>query len=113
MTRPEIQTMICKQCGMTHPPLSNGTRCPMAKHATSNGDEIDYGNFLANLQNIVASQIDIKKIIKPKNMFAKLTVEFMKLVENYEEESVPELWFADAGFNRGSINTIEKKVPNE
>jgi len=80
----------CSQCNLSHPPLPEGTRCPMAKHSTSDGEDIDYGNFLANLQNIVASQIDIKKIMKPKNMFAKLTFEFMKLVENYQEEKEEE-----------------------
>jgi len=79
---------ICNQCGLSHPPLPEGARCPMAKHLTTNGEDIDYGNFLTNLQNIVASQIDIKKIQKPKKMFAKLTVEFMKFVENYKEEII-------------------------
>lgn len=85
MTGLVLPSNKCNQCGLSHPPLAEGIRCPMAKYSTCDGKEIDYGNFLANLQNIVASQIDIKKIQKPKNMFAKLTVEFMKLVENYQE----------------------------
>ena len=88
MTGPIMPSNVCSQCGLSHPPLPEGARCPMAKHLTTDGENIDYGNFLANLQNIVASQIDIKKIQKPNSMFAKLTVEFMKLVENYEEKEV-------------------------
>lgn len=86
MPTPVLPNNKCKQCGLSHPPLPEGARCPMAKHSTTNGDVIDYGNFLTNIQNIVASQIDIKKIKKPKTMFAKLTVEFMKMVEGYEED---------------------------
>jgi hypothetical protein len=86
MTGIETVGNICSQCGLSHPPIPVGTMCPMAKHSTTSGEEIDYGNFLLNLKNIVTSQIDFKKIQKPKKMFAKLIVEFMKIVENYEEK---------------------------
>lgn len=86
MPRPTMPSNVCTQCGLSHPPLPAGARCPMSEHSTVEGENIDYGNFISNLQNIVASQIDSKKIKKPKVMFAKLIVDFMKLVENYEEK---------------------------
>ncbi|MBU0777911.1 hypothetical protein KKF82_06615 [Patescibacteria group bacterium] len=86
MSGPTMPSNVCQQCGLSHPPLPAGAKCPMVKQATVDGEDIDYGNFLANMQNIVASQVEIKKIRKPKEMFAKLIVEFMKLVENYEEK---------------------------
>lgn len=86
MTRPEIKTIVCKQCGLKHPFLPEGTKCPMVKQVTVDGEEVDYNNFLGNIRNIVASQIDFKKIKNPKKMFAKMIVEFMKAVESYQEE---------------------------
>ena len=85
MQEPIVPSTRCNQCGLLHPPILEGSKCPMAKHIDDSGQEIDYGNFLANLKNIVVSQIDIKKIKNPAKMFAKLIVEFMKMVEGYEE----------------------------
>lgn len=80
-----ISTVLCSQCNLYHPPLKEGQKCPMSKQKTVNGEEIDYGEFMSHLKNIVVSQIDKKEIKDPKKMFSELIIRFMEIVESYEE----------------------------
>jgi len=88
MNRPVIPSNKCHECGIFHPPILEGQKCPMAKQTTKDGsEEIEYNDILSNIRNILASHIDSKNITKVKKMFSKLIIEFMKIVENYKENS--------------------------
>lgn len=80
-----LPNVECPQCGFKHPKLPEGERCPMAKEKTKDGTDINYEQFMRNVRNIMSSQIQTKSIKDPNKMFASLTVEIMKLAENYEE----------------------------
>ena len=82
-----LPSMECKQCGLNHPMLPEGEKCPMAKEHTTDGSEINYEQFMRNIKNITSSQIKCKGIKDPNKMFAELTVQFMKMVEKYEESN--------------------------
>jgi len=81
----DLPMVECSQCGLSHPALPNGEKCPMAKEHTPDGKEINYEQFMRNVKNITSSQIQFKKIKDPDKMFAELTVAFMKIVESYKE----------------------------
>jgi hypothetical protein len=76
---------ICRECGYTHPPVSDGTRCPMAKDRSPLGEEIDYTGFIASLRNILTSQIQKKNIKDTKKFLGNIIVEILKTVEEYKE----------------------------
>ena len=86
---PELQPTQtqCPQCGMFHPPLVGGAKCPMAKSvAKETGESYDLNPFFATFKTILESQIDLRKI-KDINAFTKaLTVSIMKFCETYEEK---------------------------
>ncbi len=79
----------CSQCNMVHPPLRPGEKCPnaVAKALTQEGDDIsvDVNKYLVNLQNILMSQIDAKKIKDIKKLFGNITIEVTKFLESYTE----------------------------
>lgn len=79
----------CPQCGMMHPPLRPGEKCPnaMAKAMTEESEDfsLDIRRYLANLQNILMSQIDQKKIKDVKKLFQNITIEITKYLEDYTE----------------------------
>jgi hypothetical protein len=76
---------ICSQCGLSHPPVSPGEKCPMAKEKTSSGKVIDYNPFLGSIRNILSSQIEMKKIKDPEKIFGELTISITKFLEVYKE----------------------------
>jgi hypothetical protein len=80
----------CPQCGQLHPPVAEGTKCPMAKDkfvdATGNEVDVDVNKYLTNLKNIVVSQIESKGIKDPNKLFQQLTVSVMKFLEGYNDE---------------------------
>lgn len=79
---------ICPQCNMMHPPLM-GKKCPNAivKAMTEESDEIvvDVNKYLVNLQNILMSQIESKKIKDVNKLFQNITLETTKFLEEYKE----------------------------
>lgn len=79
---------VCPECNMMHPPLM-GKKCPNAvvKAMMEEGDEIvvDVNKYLVNLQNILMSQIDSKKIKDVKKLFENITLEIAKFLEEYKE----------------------------
>ena len=81
----DLSTPVCQQCGLSHPMLQPGEKCPMAKENSPTGEEINYNQFMINIKNIVSSQIQFNEIKDPNKMFAYLTVEFLKIAENYKE----------------------------
>lgn len=79
----------CPQCNMMHPPLRPGEKCPNAalKSMTEEGDDVsvDVNKYLVNLQNILMSQIEMKKIKDVKKLFENITIEVTKFLEGYKE----------------------------
>jgi len=76
---------ICSECGLIHPPLKPGEKCPNAP-IKIDGGEINLSNFFRDLKNICSSQIEIKKIKNPDILFKKITIEIAKFLENYKED---------------------------
>jgi hypothetical protein len=74
---------ICSQCGYSHPRIAEGKKCPMAKVKTESGKDINFGEFFANLKNILTSQIEKKKIEDTQKLFGKIIVEVTKITEEY------------------------------
>jgi len=75
----------CQQCGMIHPPLPQGERCPNATTKDEKGTVIDFTPLLSPLKNIVTSQIQLKKITNIKKFFGFVIVEMTKIIENYKD----------------------------
>ena len=79
--------ILCQDCGLLHPPLLNGIRCPSKKEKLSNGEEIDLSNFMLNMKNIVMNHIHKKDIKDYKKMLALILIKVTKSLENYVPET--------------------------
>lgn len=79
----------CPQCGIIHPPLPPGARCPMAsikvKTQDGNEKEVDINKFLVDLKNIIISQTDSKNIKDLEKLFKNIIIETTKYLESYKE----------------------------
>ena len=77
----------CSQCGIMHPPLNPGAKCPVAKVEVKEAGitEDNVTKFTIDLRNIAISQIESKGIKDGNKLFKYLTIEFMKILENYKE----------------------------
>jgi len=79
----------CPQCGMIHPPIPQGQKCPMANVKIKNekGEEkvIDVNKFMAQLKNIIVSQSEHRGIKDIEKMFKNIIVEVTKYLEGYKE----------------------------
>ena len=79
----------CPQCGMSHPPIQPGQKCPMAgvKQKDEKGVEktVDVNKFLTDLKNIIVSQSDQKGIKDIEKLFKNIIVEVTKYIEGYSE----------------------------
>lgn len=77
--------MSCPQCGLTHPPLQPGERCPMAKEKANDGSVIDTANFINQLKIICTNQIRKKDIKNHKKLFGQIIISVTKQLEEYQE----------------------------
>lgn len=78
----------CPDCGLIHPPIHPGQKCPMAPVKVKDGEEeklVDVNRFLVDLKNIIISQIDIKKITDIEGLFKNIIVEVTKYLEEYKK----------------------------
>jgi hypothetical protein len=76
---------VCQQCGFSHPTISDGSKCPMAKEKSPSGQVIEYEKFFSSLKNILTSQIQ-KKNIKDTNKFlGNIIIEIVKIAGEYKE----------------------------
>jgi hypothetical protein len=76
---------VCSQCGYSHPPIPEGSKCPMAKEKSPSGKVIEYEQFFSSLKNILTSQIQ-KKNIKDTNKFlGNIIIEIVKIAGEYKE----------------------------
>jgi len=75
----------CPQCGLMHPPVNPGEKCPMAPITTQDNTVVDPTNFLTKMKFIISNQLEQKSIKDPEKLFQHLTVELMKAMESYKE----------------------------
>jgi len=81
----EMSFSQCPQCGLSHPPIASGARCPMAKEKAPSGDVIDYNAFFKSLRDILTSQIHSKNIKDTKKFLGNILVRITKISEEYKE----------------------------
>lgn len=79
----------CPQCGMIHPPLQPGEKCPnvaLAGQESLGGlKEEDINKFLVDLRNIVISTMQKKNIQNGRKFFQTAIIKLTKELENYSE----------------------------
>jgi hypothetical protein len=77
----------CPQCGIMHPPLRVGEKCPVKKVEVVEAGlkEEDVTKLVIDLRNIAISQIESRGLKDGNKLFKHLTVEFMKALEAYSE----------------------------
>jgi hypothetical protein len=76
---------ICSSCGLSHPPIPQGTKCPMAKEKSPSGEEIKYESFFTSLKSILTSQIQTKNIKDTNKFLGNIIVSITKFAEDYKE----------------------------
>jgi hypothetical protein len=81
-----VQTTFsaCPQCGIIHPPLRPGEKCPLAQVKNKDGKVIDFEKFLADLKIMLISQFEIRKVTNHEDVFKKIKMEVMKILEGYK-----------------------------
>jgi len=77
----------CPECGVMHPPLPPGQRCPNAKANLATISDVEIGEFLAMWRNIIISQIEKRQIKDAKKLFQHATLMLTKFLEEYKEEA--------------------------
>lgn len=77
----------CPECGVMHPQLPNGEKCPNSKVNLEKISDVEIGQFLGSWKNIIVSQIEQKEIKEPKKVFQQATVILAKFLEEYKEEA--------------------------
>ena len=79
----------CPECGMMHPPNTDGKPCGNApiKGTTSSGVDlhVEVNKFIVILKNIAVSQIQSKDIKDVNKFLQYMTLEMTKLMEGYNE----------------------------
>ena len=80
---------VCPQCGLLHPPIRPGEKCPNAPIQIGE-EKVDTTKFFVDLKNICTSQIEKKKIKDVEKMFSKLIIEITGFLESYEEKKIEE-----------------------
>jgi len=76
---------VCSQCGIMHPPLKAGEKCPMAPITTKDNKVVDPTNFLTKMKFIISNQLEQKGVKDTDKFFQHLTVGLMKVMEDYKE----------------------------
>jgi hypothetical protein len=78
----------CPQCGIIHPPLRPGEKCPMADvkvQTKSTAKSYNVNEYLVTLRNILISQIEKNNIEDVDKLFKNIIVEITKYLEEYKE----------------------------
>jgi len=82
---------VCKECGMMHPPLAKGQRCPNARVAplkTDDPNAVDdatVNKHVVDIRNIIMAQMKGKEIKNQKKFFQYAVIELTKALEQYNE----------------------------
>lgn len=85
---PNIQTAgnVCPECGVMHPPVPPGQRCPNAKVDLPTISDAEIGQFIGSWKNIIVSQLEKRNFKEPKKVFQQATLMLTKFLEEYEEK---------------------------
>jgi len=76
----------CPDCGLMHPPLPTGQKCPSAPvENKATGQAVDLSDFFNQLRNIVSSQIAQKQIKDVPKLLAHIIVNLTQSLEQYKE----------------------------
>jgi len=76
----------CEQCGMFHPPIPEGSKCPLADVIDEEtGEKIDISKIIATMKSVLESQISIKKIKDLNKFQGELIVKITQFCEQYKE----------------------------
>ena len=75
----------CPQCGLIHPPLKSGVKCPMVEHKDSNDEVIDFSKLFKPLKNICIHQIEQKKIKNVDKFFSHIIMEITRFIITYKD----------------------------
>ena len=76
---------VCPQCGIIHPPVPPGEKCPMAPIKTKDNRVVDPTEFLSKMKSIISNQLEQKGVKDVDKFFQHLTIELTKAMENYKE----------------------------
>ena len=75
----------CPQCGLIHPPIGPGEKCPNAPLESKEGIKIDVSGLVVKVKDILSSQLE-QKNIEDLNRFTKeMVMALMKFCEEYKE----------------------------
>ena len=85
-----VQTIggVCPQCGLIHPPLRPGEKCPNAPIEKNEAgiDDGDVHKHLVDMRNIILSKMKEKNIKDGKKFFQYAVIELTKALEKYTGE---------------------------
>lgn len=78
---------VCPECGVMHPPVAQGKPCPLKKVEVKSAGITDemITKLVVDLRNIAISQVQSKGIKDGNKLFKHITIEFMKILERYNE----------------------------
>jgi hypothetical protein len=75
----------CPQCGMLHPPLAPGEKCPIAPVKIDGVQDIDITQFVVKIKDILTSQLEQKGVKDYKKFSSGMIMELVKYCEGYKE----------------------------
>jgi hypothetical protein len=88
MDTPHLNTAVCSQCGLIHPPLIPGQICPMIKQKTENNEIINIDDFIVISKNLIIDSIKKKNIKNINKLTKNLTILIAKYLEKYTDEEI-------------------------
>lgn len=75
----------CPECGMIHPPVQPGKKCPNAKVQVEAIPEVALNEFVIKVRDILVSQVEQKNVKDFKKFSGGMIIEVMKYCEGYKE----------------------------
>ena len=76
---------VCSQCGLSHPPIAQGSKCPMVKDKV--GDiEVDLNSYLVRLKPVLIANIQKREIKDLDKLFLQLIMLIQKYLDSYKEQ---------------------------
>ena len=75
----------CRQCGLIHPPLGPGLKCPNAPLVAKSNPEYNVNELVIKVKDILASQLEQKDIKDLKKFASEMVMTLMKFCEEYKE----------------------------
>ena len=79
----------CPQCGLIHPPLGPGLKCPNAPLKVDGEDgkpKINVNELVVKIKDILASQLEQKDIKDLQKFTSEMVMTLMKFCEDYNED---------------------------